>query len=190
MEQNDAYFEQWAVTMNPRIVAHDDGLHEHFTKDLSYLWLDDKNIEMVCGKILQCSQCSEQTARRYANKKTMTEFIAKRRALFDSAFKGPHRPYLDLDIMVNDFVADACLNIKTEINLFGMDSMYNDTPITQEIPYRSFRARRRQLSDVEQYMYTHNTSRSEDMKDSYINLHYKRERAINPYLTEYASTWY
>lgn len=184
MEQNDAYFEQWAVAMNPRTVVHDDGPHEHFTKDLNSLWLSDENVESVYAKILQCSQCGEHTARQYANKKTMTEFIAKRRALFDSSFKGPHRPYLDLDILVNDFVAEACTNIQPEINLFGMDSLYKTTPMTQEIPYRSFKGRRRQLADVEKYMYTHNTSRGEDVRDSYINLHYKRERPVNPYLTE------
>lgn len=176
-------FAEWSKKMNPCVMSCDIEPEKEsvFTQDVNSLWLSDKNISEVLSKIIQYSQCDVSVAEKFANKKNMTDYANKHTIAFDNSFKGPYRAYLDLDIMINDFVSDACHQIRDNINMFGTNSLYHDTPIFQNLPYRSPKVRRRKLADVERYLYVHNTVIGTDVNESYTNPVYKRERPVNPF---------
>ncbi len=185
MSYDDKDFDRWVRQMSPCVMNCESGPESITTvaEDINSIWISDRNVALVMSKIIQCSQCDQQTAKRYANKEVMTEFVKQYKPSLDYSEGDMYSTYIDLDIMINDFVSHACSQISSAIDKFGTESLYRETPLLQNIPFRTSAIRRRTLADVEKYMYTHNTLLGRDIQESYVNPIYRRERRVNPFMS-------
>ena len=133
------------------------------------LWAEDSTRNSIRSKIMRCTQCEYQVANKFVQPDVMSKWIDKYTPIFNNLLGG----YMDLDIVINEYVSAACKRINLPLD---------NTIIPERIPYGVSNMNRRNMAMVEKYMYNHNVIPNEKRQDSKLGLVYHRDKPINPFM--------